>query len=107
MNKRLKDLSELAAKANDTLTSQHPEVNTIMGITDKTLRKQGINADAITIDCLALDKKIAILPHDDKPDIVAIALGNRAGDIFSSSEYELAKLTETAVVDIMKTNFIS
>jgi hypothetical protein len=64
-----------------------------------------MKADAITIDCIALDTKIVI--HDDKPDGVNIALGNKDGDIYSSSEYELVKKPETIIVVIMEANFIS
>jgi len=107
MNKKLQDLSEMVARANDVFYSKFDTVDTLMGIMDKTLRKQGMKADAITIDCIALDKKIVILLHDEKPDFVDIALGNKEGDIYSSSEYELATLSETALVEIMETNFIS
>jgi len=107
MNKKLQDLSERVARANDVFYSKFATVDTLMGIMDKTLRKQGMKADAITIDCIALDKKIVILLHDEKPDFVDIALGNKEGDIYSSSEYELATLSETALVEIMETNFIS
>jgi hypothetical protein len=34
-------------------------------------------------------------------------LGNKEGDIYSSSEYELAKISEAAIVGIMEVNFIS
>jgi len=87
--------------------SKFEHIDTLMGIMDKTLRNQGMKADAITIDCIALDKKIVILLHDDKPDIANIALGNKEGDIVSSSEFELAKLSEAAIMEIMETNFIS
>jgi hypothetical protein len=53
-----------------------------------------------------LDKKIVILIHDDKPDTVDIALGNKDGDIFSSSEQAVLTLSETALVTIMEENFI-
>ena len=94
MNKKLQDLSELVAKANDLFYSQFTDTSTLMGIMDKTLRNQGMKADAITIDCIALDRKIVILLHDDKPDIVNIALGNKEGEVYSSSEYELAQVSE-------------
>lgn len=105
MNSKLQNLSEIVARANDMFYSKF-DIDTLMGIMDKTLRKQGIKADAITIDCIALDKKIVILIHDDKPDTVNIALGNKEGDIYSSSEYELATLSEAIIVEIMEVNFI-
>ena len=107
MKKALQNLSEIVARANDVFYSKFEHVDTLMGIMDKTLRNQGMRADAITIDCITLDKKIVILLHDDKPDVVNIALGNKDGDIYSSSEYELAKLSEAVIVEIMEANFIS
>jgi len=105
MKQKLQDLSEIVARANDLFFSKFDNIGTLMGIMDKTLRKQGIEADAITIDCIALDKKIVILLHDNKPDVVDIALGNKDGEIYSSSEYELAQISEAVIVEIMEANF--
>ncbi len=58
MKESLKELSEIVAKANDIFYDRNKNVDTLMGIMDKTLRKQGMNADAITIDCIAVNKKI-------------------------------------------------
>jgi hypothetical protein len=107
MKSKLQNLSEIVARANDVFYSKVDNIDTLMGIMGKTLRNRGMKADAITIDCIALDKKIVILLQDDKPDVVDIALGNKEGDIYSSSEYELAKLSEAVIVEIMEANFIS
>jgi hypothetical protein len=45
--------------------------------------------------------------HDNKPDMVDIALGNKEGDIFSSSEHELSIIDEIFVKKLMETNFVS
>ena len=105
MKSKLNKLSEIVAKANDLFYSKFDHVDTLMGIMDKTLRNKGMKADAITIDCIALDKKIVILIHDDNPDTVEIALGNKAGDIFSSSEYKIVEISEDVIVGIMQENF--
>ena len=107
MKSKLQDLSEIVARASDLFYGKFDTVDTLMGIMDKALRNQGIEADAITIDCIPLNKKIVILLHDDKPDFVNIALGNKEGDIYSSSEYELAKVSEAVIVGIMEVHFIS
>jgi len=107
MKSKLHHLSELVARAIDMFYSKFDNIDTLMGIMDKTLRNQGMEADAITIDCIALDKKIVILIHDDKPDVVNIALGNKEGELYSSSEYELSKISEAIIVEIMEENFIS
>ncbi len=105
MKEPLKTVSEIVAQAND-LFSEKSSVDTIVGIMDKKLRQQGMNTDAITIDCLTQDKKIVLLMHDEKPDKVSIDLGNQAGDIISSSDYELSKLSIAYVVEIMEVNFL-
>jgi len=107
MNRKLQNLSEIVARANDMLYEKFDHIDTLMGIMDKTLRNQGMEADAITIDCIALDKKIVILIHDNQPDVVSIALGNKEGDIYSSSEYELAQISEAVIMKIMEETFIS
>jgi hypothetical protein len=105
MNTKLKKLSKIVAKANDLFYSKFDHINTSMGIMDKTLRAQSMKADAITIDCISRDKKIVFLIHDDKPNLVSIALGNKEGDIYSSSQYELAGISEATIVEIMEVNF--
>jgi hypothetical protein len=106
MNITLKKLSKTIAEANDVFDTRYKDVDTILGIMDQVLRKQGINADAVTIDCLRLNKKIVFLLHDDKADIVDIAFGNKEGDIQSSSEYDLNKISVEKVIRIMEDNFL-
>jgi hypothetical protein len=106
MNSTLDKISEIVAKANDLFYSKFENIDTLMGIMDKTLRKQGMKADAVTIDCIAVDKKIVLLMHDNKPNVVDIALGNKQGDIFSSSEYALKDISPGVIVEIMEINFI-
>lgn len=107
MKSKLKNLSEIVARANDLFYNKFDNINTIMGIMDKTLRNQGMQADAITIDCIALDKKIVILLHDNKPDVVDIALGNKEGSIYSSKEYVLSDISEAVIMEILEMNFTS
>jgi hypothetical protein len=106
MNSTLKKLSETIAEANDVFDARYKDVDTMLGIMDQALRKQGINADAVTIDCLRLNKKIVFLLHDDKPDFVDIAFGNKEGDIQSSSEYDLNQISVEKVIGVMEDNFL-
>jgi len=107
MKSTLKNLSEIVAKANDLFYEKFDNIDTLMGIIDKALRKQGIKADAITIDCVSLDKKIVLLLHDAKPSNVEIALGNKEGDIHSSSEYAISEISEEFILEIIEKNFIT
>ncbi|HDY84822.1 hypothetical protein LCGC14_1500720 [marine sediment metagenome] len=106
MNKTLKNLSELIAQANDIFDARYKNIGTVLGILDQALRKQGIKADAVTINCIALNKKIVFLIYDDKPELVDIALGNKEGDIHSSSAHPLKTISATMIVEIMETNFL-
>jgi hypothetical protein len=107
MNDKLKHLSEIVAQANDAFYARNKSIDTLMGIMDKTLRKQGMPADAITIDCLSLDKKIVFLLHDAKPATVNIAVGNKAGDINSSVDHQVEQLSITSVLALLEENFSS
>jgi transcription antitermination factor NusA-like protein len=102
----LKTLSETVAKANDLFYARNACVDTLMGIMDKTLRKQGIEADAITIDCIAKNKKIVLVVHDSKPDAVDIALGDKDGVIDSSSSHRCADINEHFLLTLLENNFL-
>jgi len=101
MKQPLKSLSDTIAQANDIFYERNSTFDTVIGIMDKTLRKQGMNADAISVDCIPLNKKIVFLVHDDKPQQVDIAFGNKAGEISSTAQLALAELTIEQSVEFM------
>lgn len=105
MKEPLKSFSDVIAQANDKFYETNKSTDTVIGILDKSLRKQGMNADAISIDCVPLNKKIVFLLHDAKPDLVDIALGNKAGDISSSSQQKRSQLTVDKVLEYMENYF--
>ena len=107
MKEPLKSLSELVAKANDLFYERNKKIDTLMGIMDKTLRSQGMSADAITIDCIALNKKIVFVLHDSKPGIVDIAFGDKTGSIHSSTEHQIEEIKTLEILSLMETNFMN
>ena len=107
MKEALCHLADIVAKANDRFFVLHPNVKTLMGIMDKTLRKQGMQADAVTLDCISLDKKMVMLIHDHKPNNIDVALGNKAGEIASRCQYHRNELCETVMLAIMEDTFIN
>jgi orotate phosphoribosyltransferase-like protein len=102
MRSILKSVSEVIAKANDAFYAKHHSADSVMGIMDNGLRKQGIPADAITLECVALDKKMVFLLHDASPNTISVAVGNKAGDIHSSSEHPIAGFTSASVVRLLE-----
>ncbi|MDB9743926.1 hypothetical protein OAA91_00195 [Fibrobacterales bacterium] len=101
----LKEMSEIVAQASDLFIEKHKDIGTAMGIIDQALRKQGIPADGVTIDCLVQKKKIVFFLHDSKPDSVEIALGNKEGDIFSSKQYLRKDLDANKILEILEESF--
>jgi hypothetical protein len=107
LKNEIKRISEMIAEANDLFYEINQSVDTVIGIMDKALRAQGMNADAVTVDCIPLDKKIVFLLHDEKANIVDIAFGNKEGEIHSSNEYDLDKLSVATIVGFMESFFIA
>lgn len=105
MKPTLKEMSEIVAQASDLFIEKHKDIGTAMGIIDQALRKQGIPADGVTVDCLVQKKKVVFFLHDSKPDSVEVALGNKEGDIFSSSEYSRKELNADKVFEILEESF--
>ncbi|MFQ3280942.1 hypothetical protein [Reinekea sp.] len=105
MKAKLKQISTIVAQANDKFDVANDTIDTILGVIDAALRKQGIQADAITVDCVPLDKKIVFLLHDNKPEFVSIALGNKAGDIHSSNDHPINDVNVELVYALLVENF--
>ncbi|TPH14039.1 hypothetical protein [Litorilituus lipolyticus] len=105
MREPLKTVSEIIARSNDSLYQKHPHIDTIIGIMDKALRQQGMNSDAITIECPAQNKKIVFLLHDEKPDYISIAVGDKTGNVETSSEIGLENFSETMLMVMLEMHF--
>ena len=105
MKTRLKQLSPIVAQANDQFDVSNKTIDTVLGVMASALRQQGIHADAITVDCIPLDKKIVFLLHDEKPNLVSIALGSKAGDIHTSKDYPETDVNVEMVLGLLEATF--
>ncbi|GLS92362.1 hypothetical protein GCM10007916_34330 [Psychromonas marina] len=101
MKETLKSLSDIIAQSNDLFYEKNSKLDTVIGIMDKTLRKQGMKADAISVDCIPLNKKIVFLVYDEKPQQIDIAFGNKAGDISSTAQIPIDELTIEKCIEFM------
>ena len=68
-DKKLFKLSDIATDAHTRIQQDFKDIDPIVGV-NRSMRKSGIPADAMTIDCLKTGKRIIIILHDQQPDII-------------------------------------
>lgn len=84
MTPALSALSEAATEAHTKIQQDYKDLNPVVGV-NQGMRRQGIPADVMTIDCLKSAKRIVIILHDDEPEIVRYQFAFKdkdPGDIF-------------------------
>lgn len=64
---RLEALSDLVTDAHTRIQQSFAQLNPVVAVR-RGMRDTGIPADAITIDCLASQKRIVLILHDDQRD---------------------------------------
>jgi len=68
-DKQLSVISDMATEAHARIQKDFTEINPVVGVS-RSMRKTGIPADAMTIDCLKSGKRIILVLHDQQPDII-------------------------------------
>lgn len=68
-DKHLSTLCDIATEAHTLIQKDFKDINPIVGV-NQSMRKNGIPADAMTIDCLRTRKRIILILHDQQPDII-------------------------------------
>lgn len=68
-NSALLSLSDIASQAHEKIQQDFDDINPVMGVM-QGMRKMGIPADLLTIDCLVSKKRILVVLHDDFPEII-------------------------------------
>lgn len=104
-NKALLSLSEIASQAHEKIQLDFSHINPVIGVM-QGMRKMGIPADVMTIDCLASNKRILIVLHDELPDIIRYQytfLDQDPGDDYL--QLESAQVTHTTIYDWIKEYF--
>jgi hypothetical protein len=69
IDKALKALSEMATEAHSKIQQDFALIDPIVGVS-RSMRENGVPADAMTIDCLKTKKRIIIVLHDLQPERV-------------------------------------
>lgn len=68
-NPALLSLSDIATQAHEKIQFDFKDINPVIGVM-QGMRKMGIPADVMTIDCLASNKRILVVLHDESPESV-------------------------------------
>ena len=102
---QLEKLSAAAEEAHANIQKDFADINPVIGISTG-MRKVGIPADAMTIDCLKTDKRIIIISHDRQPESIQYQFSYKAQDPSESFEQlEMKNLTSKILYDWMKDYF--
>lgn len=75
----LEMLADRASEAHCKIQQDFEHINPVVGL-NRGMRKVGIAADAMTIDCLKSGKRIIIILHDDEPESVQYQFSFKAQD---------------------------
>lgn len=68
-NPALLSLSDIASQAHEKIQQDFEHINPVIGVI-QGMRKMGIPADVLTIDCLASKKRILVVLHDKFPELI-------------------------------------
>lgn len=70
LSQQLEKLWEQASEAHAAIQRDFADIDPLIGVS-QNMRKQGVPADVMTIDCLRTRKRIIVILHDQQPDIVS------------------------------------
>ncbi|MEE4245770.1 MAG: hypothetical protein V2I33_10180 [Kangiellaceae bacterium] len=103
----LEKLSDMASEAHAKVQQDHANLNPIVGLS-RGMRKSGIPADAVTIDCLQTQKRIIIILHDQHPDILQyqFAFKNKDPD-GDFTVMQFSEITAETLYDWMVSYFLA
>jgi len=65
----LLSLADIAGEALSIIQRDYADINPVIGVM-QGMRKMGIPADVMTIDCLANKKRILLVLHDEHPGLI-------------------------------------
>ena len=68
-NPALLSLSDIASQAHEKIQQDFSDINPVIGVM-QGMRKMGIPADVLSIDCLATKKRILVVLHDELPGVI-------------------------------------
>ncbi|GAA3928250.1 hypothetical protein [Litoribacillus peritrichatus] len=76
---QLSKLSDIATEAHTRIQQNFSDLDPVVGVS-QNMRKSGIPADVMTIDCLKTNKRIILILHDQQPELVRYQFAYRDKD---------------------------
>ncbi|MGY5452448.1 hypothetical protein ACVFI8_16125 [Agarivorans sp. MS3-6] len=67
---RLVSLTDIANVAHFRIQQDFEDIDPVIGI-NRSMRKNGVPADLMTIDCLKTGKRILVVLHDHSPEFIS------------------------------------
>lgn len=101
----LQSLSDLASEAHNRIQQAYEHINPVIEVR-QAMRKGGIPADVMTIDCLRTRRRIVLILHDEEPGMLLfefIGLDEDAGGPFR--RIPLTEVSADTLFDWMKDYF--
>ncbi|KXS54535.1 hypothetical protein [Marinobacter persicus] len=101
----LKSLSDMASDAHARIQAAHEHINPVVEVR-QGMRKSGIPADVMTIDCLRTRRRITLILHDEQPGVLLyqfITIEDEVGDQFQ--QLALADMNTQRLFDWMEEYF--
>jgi len=101
----ISSLYDLIAEAHANIQRDFANIDPVVGVITK-MRTIGIQADAVTIDCLKTGKRILLVCHDEQPEVINYQFCLRNED--PADEFEcipLNNVTTKQLYDWMAANF--
>ena len=78
-HRNFQNLCNIATEAHTRFQQEIADIDPIVGI-NQSMRKNGIPADAMTVDCLKTGKRIILVLHDEQPDSISYQFAWRDKD---------------------------
>ena len=105
LSKQLEKLCDNATVAHTRIQKEIKNIDPIVGV-NQSMRKNGVPADIMTIECLRTGKRIVLVLHDQQPDVINYQFCFRNKD--PEGEYHqipFKEVTEFKLFDWMKDYF--
>jgi|GEM_PF-2199426 len=103
---KLQSLVDKATAANEAFNARHPEAFTVVGASNKSLRRLGDDVDAVSIDDRRSKQRLMFILKDSLPDSVGIGIGVPGSEDFEFiGEARRETLDEIGIVSLMERHF--